>query len=71
MPDPGQCFFDRPQEMSIGLMHANLKLRFSVRVGLVYEIALPAARSWYKGLGAASYSRQLVEFGQQQSLVTL
>jgi len=36
-------------------MHANLKLRFSVGVGLVCGIALPAARSWYKGLGSASY----------------
>ncbi len=26
-------------------MHTDLKLRFRVRVGLVYEIALPAARS--------------------------
>jgi len=61
----------RLQETSIGLMHTDLKLRFSVRVGLVNEIAVPAARSRYKGLGLASRSRQLVHLGEQQSLVSL
>ncbi len=63
-PDSSHCFFDRSQEMSIGLMHTDLKLRFSVGVGLVYQIALPAARSWYKGLGSASRGRQLVQLGE-------
>src|SRR5713101_6144705 len=58
--DSNQRLFDRLQETSIGLMHTDLKLRFSVRVGLVNEIAVPAARSRYKGLCLASRSRQLV-----------
>jgi|GEM_PF-3422820 len=44
-------------------MHANLKLRFSVRVGLVNEIALPATRTGYKGLSFASRGGQIVQFG--------
>jgi hypothetical protein len=63
-PDPSQGVFDCLQETSIGLMHVNLKLRFSVRAGLVNEIALPAARSWHKGLGAASRGRQLIQLGE-------
>ncbi len=62
--DPGQGPFDRSQETSIRLMQADLKLRFSVGVGLVNEITLPAACSWYKGLGSASRGRQLVQLGE-------
>ncbi len=61
-PDPSQGVFDGLQETSIGLMQANLKLRFSVRVGLVNEIALPAARSRYEGPSAASCGQQLIHF---------
>jgi hypothetical protein len=63
LPDSSHRFLDRSQEMSIGLMHSDLKLRFSIRVGLVNEIALPAARSWYKGL-SASCGRQPVQLGE-------
>jgi len=45
-------------------MHANLQLRFGVRVGLVNEIALPAAGSWYKGPSVASRGRQLTQLGE-------
>jgi hypothetical protein len=63
-PDSSQCLLDRSQEMSIGLMQADLELRFSVGIGLVTEIAVPAARSWYKGLSSAPRGRQLVQLGE-------
>jgi hypothetical protein len=64
LPDSDQGLFDPPQEMSIGLMHTDLKFRFSVGVGLVNEIAVPPACSWYKSFSAASSrSRQLVALG--------
>jgi hypothetical protein len=62
-PDPSQGLFNRPQKMSIGPMHTDLKFRFSVRVGLVNEIAVPPACSWYKSFSAVSRSRQLVALG--------
>ena len=69
--DSSQCLFDRLQETAIGLMHADLKLSFSVRVGLINEIAMLLARSWYKRFSDASRSRNLVKLGQQQSLVPI
>ena len=71
LPDSGQSFLDRPQEMSIGLMHADLKLGFGVGVGLICEIAGPLTRSWYQGLGSVSPSRQLIELSHQQSPVPI
>jgi len=70
-PDSSQCFFDRSQEMSIGLMHTDLELRFSVGIGLITEIAVPAARSRYKSLSSVSRGRKFVQLDEQQSLVAL
>jgi hypothetical protein len=43
-PDPSQGVFDRAQQMSIGLVQADLKLCFCIRIGLINEISLQAAR---------------------------
>jgi hypothetical protein len=71
LPDPGQGLFDCSQEPNIGVVYTDLKLCFSVGVGLVNEIALPAACSWNKGLSATSCSRQLIQLGKHQSLVPI
>jgi hypothetical protein len=54
LSDSDQGLFDPPQEMSIGLMHTDLKFRFGVGVGLVNEIAVPPACPRYKSFRAAS-----------------
>jgi hypothetical protein len=51
-------------------MQPDLQVSFGVGVGLVSEIALPAACSWHKGL-SASRGRQLIPLGEQQSIVVL
>jgi hypothetical protein len=51
--------------MSIGLMYTDLKLRFSIGVGLVCGIALRAACSWHKSLGSAIRGRHLVQLGKE------
>ena len=71
LSESNQRLFDRPQEMSIGLMHSDLKLRFSIKVGLVNEIAGPLVCSWYRSFSAASSSRQFIQLCQQQSLVPI
>ncbi len=62
-PDSSQCFFDRAQEMSIGLVHTDLKLRFRVRVRLVNKIALPAAGRRYRRGRFGGGSRQFLPLG--------
>jgi len=51
------------------MMHADLKLGFGVGVGLVNQIAVRDTCTWYGGLGPVSRSRQIIQLGQQQSLV--
>jgi hypothetical protein len=51
-------------------MQPDLKVSFGVGVGLVSEIALPAACSWHKSL-STSRGRQLIPLGEQQSFVSL
>jgi hypothetical protein len=61
--DPRQCLFYRAQETTAGLMQPDPELRFKVGIGLVNEIALPATRSWYKGL-SASCGRYFIQLGE-------
>ena len=39
LPDSSQGFVDRPNEMSIRLMYADLKLRFRIGAGPIHEVA--------------------------------
>jgi hypothetical protein len=71
LPDPGQGLFDCSQEPNIGVVYTDLKLCFSVGVGLVNEIAGPLVCSWYRSFSAASSSRQFIQLCQQQSLVPI
>jgi hypothetical protein len=53
------------------VVYTDLKLRFSVGVGLVNEIAGPLVCSWYRSFSAASRGRYLVQLGKQQPLVPI
>jgi hypothetical protein len=53
-PDPSQGLFDREQQTGIGLVQADLKLRFRVRIGLINEISLEGSCCYYGRLGFGS-----------------
>jgi hypothetical protein len=52
------------------VVYTDLKLRFSVGVGLVNEIAGPLVCSWYRSFSAASRGRYLVQLGQAATACT-
>ena len=46
---PTECFFDRCQKMTVAFMQMDLKLSFRIGIGLVNNIAFPAASRRHRG----------------------
>jgi hypothetical protein len=63
--DPSQRLFNHSQETTIGLMQADLKLRFGIGIGLVNEISLEAPSSWQRSHSFRLGGGQLALLGQQ------
>ena len=69
LSDPIQYLFDRSQEMAIGLMQADLKLRLGICVGLVNQITIPASSCAYQGSSVALGSKQTASLFQLREVM--
>jgi hypothetical protein len=48
LPHASERCFDRFEESTVAFKQMDLKLRFRIGIGLVNNIALPAARRWHR-----------------------
>jgi hypothetical protein len=71
LSDPTERSFDRSQETTVGLMQADLHLRFGVGGGVVGLIAIPASCSWNPTFTVGVLDRQFAPFGEQHPFVSV
>jgi len=71
LSDPIERGFDRCEETTVGLMQADLQLRFGIGGGLVSRIPIPASRSWNRTLTIVFLDGQFAPFGKQHLSVSV